>query len=306
VSTRTTKGRRIRAGLTGPNAELGKVAAADVARFLLGLERAAARAAMAILGKGSTTGRRGLAIESAVRLRLRSLSSGSIVAELEIPELETDDNGLNLEIQSLGEQAILKTLETARGEQGANPDVANALLMLVNELAVGERYETAWLEPLEPRGPRVVIDREKSIQLRALAEARVSERREDRVVGTLVEADFEKHTARLRTPDGKAMVVRFDDGLADDIQVALRRPAELEGRVSFDPKTSVATSVELRQVMRADQLVLGMNSDLYWRNLTVEQLRLERGVEPVRDLSLLRDDSATAAEVDAFMAAIEE
>ena len=302
----TSAGQRIRAGLTGPNAELGRVPAADVARFLLGLERAAARAAMALVGKTGGVGRRGRAIESAVRLRLHSLTAGSVVAELEVPELAREEPGLDLDVQTLGEQAMETTLRAARGEEDANPDVVEALVNLVTELAVGDRYESAWLERVNSHEPRIVIDRAGGARLRELASRHVPSLREDRIVGTLVEADFEKRTARLRTPEGKALVAQFADDLAGDIQMALRRPAELEGRVSLDPRTSQATSVELRQVRRADQLALGLEPDEFWRNPTVEELRLQRGVQAVSDLSLLRDYSATTGEIDAFMAAIVE
>lgn len=275
-------------------------------RFLVGLERAAARAALAVLGKASTAGRRGRTIENAVRLRLHSLSQGSIVAELEIPEPDFDELNLGLETRTLGEQAIDKTLDTARGEEGANPDVAEAFALLITELAIGERYESAWLERVEPLGTRVVIDHERALRLKALAVGPAVEPRPDRIGGTLVEADFEKRTARLRTPAGKPVVVQFGDDLADEIQTALRRPAELEGRLFFDPRTSLATSVELRQIRRADQLVFGALPDGFWLNPTVEQLRQERGVQPVSDLSLLRDATATDDEIDAFMRAIEE
>jgi hypothetical protein len=292
--------------LTGPNAELGKVPAADVARFLLGLERVAARAAMALVGKTVVVGRRGRAIESAVHLRLLSLTRGSVVAELEVPEPAREDSELDLDVRTLGEQAIDATLRAASGEADANPDVVEALVTLINELAVGDRYESAWFERVSSGEPRIVIDRERTTRLRGLARQHVPSVREDRIVGTLVEADFEKRTARLRTPDGKALVAQFADDLAGEIQMALRRPAELEGRISLDPRTSQATSVELRQVWRADQLALGLEPDAFWSNPTIEELRLQRGVEAVSDLSVLRDNSATADEIDAFMAAVVE
>ena len=298
--------KRIRAGLSGPNAELGKVPAADVAHFLLGLERTAARAAMTLLGKTGGVGRRGRVVENAVRLKLHSVSPGSIIAELEVPDVQFEDPDLGLDVQTLGDQAIEKTIATAKAEDGANPEIAEALVSMLNELGVGERYESAWLEPVGQPGQRVVIDGDARLRLGIIAANLPTLPREDRVVGTLVEADFEKRTARLRTPDGKAVLVQFGDDVADEIQHALRKPAEFEGRVSFDPRTSFATSVEVRQVTRADQLALGLQSDAFWNDPTMDELIRDRGARAIEDFSLVKDESATPDEIDAFMAALEE
>jgi hypothetical protein len=80
--------------------------------------------------------------------------------------------------------------------------------------------------------------------------------RDDSFVGVLVEADFEKNTARLRTAGGRPISVRFEPDLADSIQEGLRRQAELLGEVSYDPKTMEARSVNLRRIVRSEQLTM--------------------------------------------------
>jgi CRISPR/Cas system endoribonuclease Cas6 (RAMP superfamily) len=73
--------RIVRAQLDGMDAEPGRVAAADVARIILGLERAIARAAYLVLERArrGVTGRHSLAIESAARLRFVGVDRGSFV-----------------------------------------------------------------------------------------------------------------------------------------------------------------------------------------------------------------------------------
>jgi len=72
--------------LTGDDAQLGRVAAGDVARMLLGIERAVARAAGHVIGRQvKPTGRRGRAIEETTRFRLLSIERGSIVGSSSFP-----------------------------------------------------------------------------------------------------------------------------------------------------------------------------------------------------------------------------
>ncbi|MGO9789283.1 MAG: hypothetical protein ACLP8S_07110 [Solirubrobacteraceae bacterium] len=130
--------------------------------------------------------------------------------------------------------------------------------------------------------------------------------RPDALVGVLVEADFEKRTARLRTATEAGVQVSFDDDLADDIHAALRQQAKFRGEIVCDPHTSVARSVRLRRIERGEQLVLGLDTEEFWRERTFEELaRLQGAGQPV-DPELLHDAEATDEERDAFMAAIAE
>jgi hypothetical protein len=119
-----------------------------------------------------------------------------------------------------------------------------------------------------------------------------------------VEADFERGTARLRAVDQRLVRVSFDNDLADEIQEALRRPAELVGAVTYDPETGVARSVVLRQISPPEQLVLGLETEDFWLEPSFEDLRLQQGVVPADDLDALSDDELTDEEADEFLAAL--
>src|SRR4030088_602416 len=135
-------GKFVHASLTGPAASLGQVAAADVAHLFLGLERAIARASGHILGrKVKTRGRRETLIASATRLRLVSIEPGSVVGVLELPDVRGGDDDLEFgDVATLGETALIQTIETAAGQGPGYRDVTRALVNLADELGIGSRY----------------------------------------------------------------------------------------------------------------------------------------------------------------------
>ena len=53
-------------------------------------------------------------------------------------------------------------------------------------------------------------------------------------------------------------------------------------------------------------MILVQEPGLFWANPSVEELRLQQGVEAVTDVTALRESTATQEEVDAFLAALEE
>lgn len=193
----------LRIELTGETAELGVVPAADVARLILLVERAVAHAAAVAMGTPKTTsGRYRGAIEQAVRFRLRAVEEGSVVPVLELPNtLAADADTLELEVATLGESALVSLLEAAT-EQTAHPAVAKALLDVANGMHVGDRYEAIVFDFVAHDLPRKVrVDGTVRSRRRAYVDsAPAAPIRTDAVVGVLVEADFEKHTARLHTP----------------------------------------------------------------------------------------------------------
>lgn len=109
------------------------------------------------------------------------------------------------------------------------------------------------------------------------------EQRRDTLIGRLFEADFESLTAKLRAPDSQVIAVSFDEDQANDIKEALRNTAQLIGDVYYDPLTSQATKVVLRSISRAQQLELALETEDFWADTTVEELREERGIEAVDD-----------------------
>jgi hypothetical protein len=176
------------------------------------------------------------------------------------------------------------------------------LVQLADEIGVGVRCDAVQLDVQGARAS-VVIDVGARERLREIAE-RPARPRADTVVGTLVEADFERGTARLRAVGQRPVRVSFDDDLADEIQEALRRPAELVGEVTYDRETGVARSVALRRISPAEQLVLGLETEDFWLEPSFEDLRQQQGVGPADDLEALSDDELTDEEADEFLAAL--
>jgi hypothetical protein len=300
----------LRVSLTGNDAELGRVAAGDVARMLLGVERAVARAAGHVIGRQvKATGRRGRTIEETTRFRLLGIERGSVVGVLELPENAADPTTaemLDLDVPSLGKLALQSALATAAGEQTGQLDVAEAFVRLADDVGVGTRFAALMLEEDRPGGRRsVTLDRPARDRLFETVSA-APRARDDSLIGVLVEADFESNTARLRTAGEQRIGIRFEPELADSIQEGLRRQAEFVGEVNYDPKTMEARSVNLRRIVRSEQLTMGLDTGEFWTPRAIDELAAERGIGPVEDADLLRDRGASHEEVDRLVAAIDE
>lgn len=295
----------LRVRMTGAAAELGSVPASDVAKLLLGVERAVARGAGVVLGRQvQTTGRWGKTIEDAVRFRLVGIESGSVVGVLELPTVEPEPGTLEFDASTLGELGLLSTLATASGESD-DADIAGELVKLADSVGVGRRYDgVIFGTEVEGRVREVTIDAPARDRLHRVATAMQAPERPDTLIGVLVEADFERFTARLRGGDGGSVAVEFDEPQADAIQEALRAPAELVGQISYDPKTARAIKVELRTITRAEQLAMNLEPGEFWHDLTIEELRAQHAVRPVTADSALGDDALTDEEADAFLAAL--
>lgn len=301
----------LRVQLTGEQAKLGEVPAADVARLIIGVERAMARAASVVLGRPkTTTGRYDDVIEQAVRLKLLAVEEGSVVPVLELPDPPVPDDGtLDMEVTTLGDSALTRLLDAADAQQHPHPVVAKALLELAEVLHIGVRYEAVTFDSAANDRParKVRLDGEVRSRLRTYVESAPSPPvRPDAVVGVLVEADFEKRTARLRTPTEPAVQVSFTEDLDDDIHVALRGPATLRGEVVYDPRTSTARSVALRTVVRGEQLILGLDPQVFWLDRSFDDLAREQGAGQPAHPERLHDAEATDEERDAFVAALVE
>lgn len=297
-------GRIVRVRLTGPEAELGLIAASDVARLLLGTERLVRFSASSILGKPLTGGRWGKLIEQVGGFRLLGIEPGSVEGVLELPDLEAQDDAFELEVSHLGEEALDLAMRTAAGELDDRLAAA-ALFRLADELSIGTRLESLHFDVEGAGRAPVVIDAAVRDRLQMIALSK-PDLRPDTVVGTLVEADFERGTARLRTVDGRVVKVGFEKQLADDIQEALRRTAELVGEVSYDPETEVAMSVRLRRISHAEQLALSMETGDFWFDVGFEQQLQEQGIGPAEDLALLGDPELSEEEADAFLGALRD
>jgi hypothetical protein len=301
----------LRVALSGGEAELGRVPAADVARMILLVQQATARAASVVLGRPKlTTGRYEDVVEKAARFVLRSVEAGSVVSVLELPEPDLSrDGALDLEVASLSETAVAVLLD-ALDEVKPHQVVARALLDLADGMHLGDRYDAVVLDAVgaSPRRHRTArLDGAARMRLRAFVESgSIGPTRADALTGVLVEADFEKHTARLRTPTEPGVQVEFTEDLSDDIQLALRQPATLRGEVVYDVNTHIARSVSLSVVERGEQLVLGVDPEAFWLARSFEELAQEQGSGHPIDPNDLYDEDATDEERDKLMAAIAE
>lgn len=294
--------------LTGAEARPGQIAAADVARMIIGLERAIARAAYLALGRPrlAATGRHTAAVEAASRLRFVGTQAGSFVGLLALPDSGLlDSDGLDLQVEDLSRRAFDRLVAFIQAPaEDADAQLAAAVAQLADELGIGERIDTLTLGESDPARPSAVIDLAVRRRMRQLSH-RPPTHREDLVVGTLFEADFERHTARLRMPaGGRTVTVSFSPDMADDIQQALRGEAQLEGRVRYDPGTGTATSIETHAVVRAEQLVIHNGDWSFTENLSVAELQQRQGVEGRVDLAELAAEDLTEEERDAFVAAL--
>lgn len=295
----------LRVSLTGDNARLGEVPAADVARLLLGVRAAVARAGGIALGKrAKATGRWGTLIEQAVEFRLVGLETGSVVGVLELPDAPVEEDQLELDVAGLGEAAVIATLRTALGEMD-DADVAGALLRVSEQMGIGTRYDAISFDTDIPGAPpNARIDAETRSRL-ATAASTSPPPRSEALVGTLFEADFESMSAKLRTPDGARVSVTFDDEQADDVYEALREHSQLIGEVTYDRRSARALSVDLRHITLAEQLRLGLETGDFWADQSIDELRRLHGVEPVEDPASLLAADMTDEEADSWMVAVE-
>lgn len=301
--------RIIRAQLEGADAELGRVAAADIAHIILGLQRAIARAAYVVLGRSRRgTGRHSQAIETASRLRLVDIERGSVVGLLALPDLETPEPELPISVPDLSTLALEHVLDAIDEETAPDAELAAAIAGMAADVGIGGRNRSITLvadgDPATRRPDRqATVDaavRERMHLLSALPPPH----RDQALVGVLYEADFEERTARLRLPDGEPVTVSFRPELADQIHQALRSRTWVEGVVRYHPRTSRAVSVELRALGRDSQLPV--DTAAFWRSDSFADLQAVQGVTGMVIPADVAIRDLTPAERAAFLADLAE
>ncbi|MGI8756891.1 MAG: hypothetical protein ACR2MB_13745, partial [Acidimicrobiales bacterium] len=176
------------------------------------------------------------------------------------------------------------------------------------ELGIGARYSALTIElrrndETPARLATLTAETRQRLDARRAAGAERAAR-EDRVVGTLVEVDFERHRAHVLTGDQRRVAVAFSEAQADEIQSWLRKPGELEGRIEYDPRSGLALSIDLQRIVRSEQLQALIGSEDFWRHRGVDELVVEQGVHPISDLDELADGEATDEELRAFLDAL--
>ena len=298
-------GTRLVLQLAGENARLGEVYVSDLVRLLGGVERVVGRTAAQLAGRApGMVGPLPHAIARATRLRLSSVSEGSLVVEVELPDTPTDEPQLDLDDAGLGEAAIHTALEVLEGSEAGFPDTIAAWSQLAEDLSIGERYDALTIRLPSDSPQEAVLDAPARSRLAVAARHRSTGDRTGELIGVLYEANFENCTGRLRTPHGEAVRVRFDDDRAHDIKGALRENSRLEGRITYTDETADVVSVESIEVVRPQRLALGTATHDFWNTRPLAELAEAQGVEVVVDVETLQDESVSDEEAEAFITAL--
>lgn len=296
--------------LEGADAALGRVRASDVANLIIGLERTVRKASGQVLRRPvKATGRREKVIEEASEFRLVALRPGSVVLELELPELTADEEMLDVGVGGLAELGLNRAADVLEGITDETEGLAAEWAKIGDSVGIGSRFDRLVVDfktrDRKSGERRMVMDDPTRRRLHDVARAEATRHRVDALVGTLVEADFESRTAHLRTASNERIKVEFDDDSADAIQDALRQSAEFIGEVTYEPATNRVRSVRLRSITRTEQLSIGLGDDDFWRSSSLAELIEEQGVDVTRADDLF-DDTASPDEVEMFMAILEE
>ncbi len=291
--------------LAGDRAQFGQADAVDLARLIVGINAVVRRTASVLAGRRpGQRGRLPRQIADAVRLRLCGVSEGSLVVELELPDDLVRSDEMVLDDVSLGEASVLTALAVLDGSATGFGDTATAWTQLADRLDIGGRNDSLTLSvPSHARSP-VLLDRNNRTRL---DEVTRSAQRDDEAgdrVGVLYEADFERNAARLRTAQGEAVAVKFGDDQAATVKEALRERTRFRGQITYHQQTSEVVAVDVIEILRAQQLVLGKQVRDFWTTKSVTELADEQGVAPVTDIEELGIENVSESETEAFMEAL--
>jgi hypothetical protein len=277
----------------------------EIAEFLDGLVTLVARSSAVVLRRPqpASGGRYEGPIEEASHIRLASLSSGSVVAEL-LPAPSTPlPGGLSLDAESLSEQGIDLVIDLAEGRSRQDPELARAFSSFV-ERHVGRRPGASLrFEDRRPghRREAVVDARLSEVLLQDVSPGAPAERD---VTGRLFEANLETHSAQVRTPSGDRLDVQFEPDLDQDIRRLLGNRAALRGEIAYEAHTRRARAVHIREIITGDQLPLGLEGVDFWTERPVSDLIAEAGAGPVENLGDLQLNGVSEAEWEALYKAL--
>lgn len=260
----------------------------DIAAMLEGFAILVARGSADILNRPMHpgAGRHEGPIEEASRIRLVSLTSGSIVAAVLPAEARLlPAGGFDYGVETLSEQAIGLILDVADGQTEGHTDLARALVDFT-ERHIG-RLEGAVLR-LEDRRPdhrrEVIVDAARRTELRKKVEAAAMPSTSTKdVTGRLFEANLETHSAQVRTPTGEKVDVQFSPEYDAEIRHLLGNRAALRGEITYDARTQRAKAVRIREIVTGDQLGLDFGGVDFWTDRPVSELIAEAGAKPVEN-----------------------
>jgi hypothetical protein len=273
---------------------------ADVAELLRGLVGMIARGAAEELNRPITgVGRWEGPVEQASALRLVSLHSGSVVAEVLRPPLA---DGLLVDADTLTDQAFARVFRVIEGGASEHPTIAGAMADVLDRFS-GRPAATLRVEDLrEGRQRKATVSVGQRTQLRSVARAATIRPMDRDITGRIFEADLEEDTAKVRTAAGEKVEVSFPPELQDEVRRSLGSRAELRGELVYDPKTNKAKSLRAHEIVRGDQLAFGGVD--FWNPKSLDELVAEQRTGPITDPSVLSIDGATDDEWEAFFGAI--
>lgn len=298
-------GTRLVLRLAGENARWGEVYVSDLVRLLGGVDRVVGRTASQLAGRASgTAGPLPHSIARATRLRLSSVSEGSLVVEVELPDAPTDEPQLDLDDPRLGESAVRTALDVLAGSEAGFPETVAAWSRLAEDLRIGERYDALTCALPSDSPVEAVLDTCARNRLAVAVRERSTDDKAGELTGVLYEANFEKCTGHLRTPHGEAVRVRFDDEQASEIKEALRENSRLEGQISYSDEAADVVSVETIEVVQPQRLALGPAIGDFWTARSLAELAEEQCVDIVVDVATLQDESISDEEAEAFIRAL--
>jgi len=287
------------------------VPAADVAALLTSVERALARAVSVAIGHPSRKpGRKEMVVARASHVVLKAIDPGSITPVLELPSADIDADSpqqvIATDVADLSEIAAEQLIDILDGEIDGHPYVLEALASLGKTMGIGRRYSVMEFDVVSGSIPRRRADLNPEVlerlSLRVAADRAAA--KQGMLIGTLVEADFEAFTARLRSPEGQSVAVSFDPSLDDQIHEALREPTTVEGWITYDPSNQTARTINLRRVMRGKQIALNIDARAFQSRKSFSQLQREQGLSGIFDVAELHDPEATAEELETYEAAL--
>ena len=296
----------LRVRLEGDGAELGKVAASDVANLLLLTERAIARSASVAMGKPSRkVGRRKRAVAEASHLVLMGIERGSVVPVLELPRVRRspeDQQSVETNDEHLAEIAAGQLLDVISGKIDGHPYVVEVLAQMGEQLAIGLRYDRVGFEVVGTNQQlrRCDLDSPVAIRMQERVKLFRAATRKGLLIGTLVEADFEAYTARLRTTDGGSVAVAFDPGMAAEIKGALTQPGAIEGWITYDPANHVAQSINLQRVVTGHQTTLDLGDRAFRKHQSFSELQAEQSITGPFDVHELRDLESSEIDLEMY------
>lgn len=281
----------------------------EVAAWLDGLVGLVARGSALVLHRPIPPGggRYEGPVELASQIRLESLTSGSIVANL-LPAKPgpPPEGSLGLSVDSLSEQGMSLLIDVAGGQIEKAPELAKSLAAFVDRFVA--RHEGATLRLVDHRPDRsreVVLSPGKRAEIRDdLVREEPSEIATKVVAGRLYEVNTETHSALLRVPSGSKVDVKWSPEQQVQIRQLLGGHADLLGEVEVDSKTNEIKSVRIREIVSGAQLGLDFAGVNFWTDVPATDLALMADAMPVEDPTDLEVSGVTESEWSALYEAL--